>query len=366
MSQSDIDPTLITPSQMESESTAPAAPLSDIQQVRANVEWLAQELQNQKNLLTILSETISNSIETAFARVMTSNQPKPKLPSIATPNPYDGTSGKAQSFLNSINLYIEGRESEFPTGSSKIIFAISYMKEGKAKTWVDNKMKKDGGITGLYPTWPSFVAAFKEDFFDPLEEHNARIEIRKLRQGTGSVKDYILAFEQYEDKTGYSDLPLREAFEEGLHPSIQRKVYNLRPMPETLAQWKNEARLLYMQQEKLDSKTKSSNHHTENKKPTSPSQSSSSSKPVVSQTNTGTGTTFGGSGQPMDIDAARRKGNCFRCGKHGHLARFCPDKPPIHVRKLDITGLTREEFDRFLKQWKDANEEKKDDEKKDF
>ncbi|SJL01311.1 uncharacterized protein ARMOST_04631 [Armillaria ostoyae] len=36
-----------------------------------------------------------------------------------------------------------------------------------------------------------------------------------------------------------------------------------------------------------------------------------------------TSTTFGGRGQPMDIDTIK-SGNCFRCGQKGHISKNCP------------------------------------------
>ena len=43
---------------------------------------------------------------------------------------------------------------------------------------------------------------------------------------------------------------------------------------------------------------------------------------------TGTGTTYGGRGQPMDIGKSNdnfkdRKPKCFNCNKYGHMAKEC-------------------------------------------
>jgi hypothetical protein len=55
------------------------------------------------------------------------------------------------------------------------------------------------------------------------------------------------------------------------------------------------------------------------------------------------GQTFGGQGQPMDIDRQRRPGNsnCNRCGRPGHWARNCQSRT-----RLDGTPLAPQQVRR--------------------
>jgi hypothetical protein len=57
---------------------------------------------------------------------------------------------------------------------------------------------------------------------------------------------------------------------------------------------------------------------------------------------TGTGVMYMGQGQKMDVDQAKAKGLCFCCGKPGHIAQNCPDKPKFQVRAL-TAELSKEE-----------------------
>jgi hypothetical protein len=44
----------------------------------------------------------------------------------------------------------------------------------------------------------------------------------------------------------------------------------------------------------------------------------------------------------VELDVAKAKGLCFRCGKPGHMSRNCPDKGKFQVRSL-VNELTDEE-----------------------
>ncbi|PBK73229.1 hypothetical protein ARMSODRAFT_881030, partial [Armillaria solidipes] len=76
----------------------------------------------------------------------------------------------------------------------------------------------------------------------------------------------------------------------------------------------------------------------------------------LSNKKTGTGTTYGGQGKPMDIDAIRKEGKCFRCGQKGHLSKNCPlqlwNKKKEEVR----ASMTKPAMDSKIEEVKDAAE----------
>ena len=54
----------------------------------------------------------------------------------------------------------------------------------------------------------------------------------------------------------------------------------------------------------------------------------------VTTTQTSTGVTFGGQGQPMDIGQAKALGLCFNCHQKGHMNCNCPAKRKAMVWQM--------------------------------
>ena len=255
-----------------------------------------------------------------------------KLPPLAHPSVFNGSSDDAQSFLNSVQLYINGRSTEFLNEDNKIYFAVSYMKEGRAKAWIDNLLQT-GEIVHHFTTWPEFVKGFKREFFDPIDDQVARREIRLVRQGSGTVAEFITAFEKWQHKTKYDDLTLREIFEQGLIMPLRKSISTIQYQPNTLVEWKDAARKQYMQMTRFNESVKSVKYS----EPKPGVQGLNTVSPAVVEKKTSTGTVYGGNGQPMDIALFKKNGLCFNCGNWGHIGKECPHKKPIQTRQLDIS-----------------------------
>ncbi|PBK64637.1 hypothetical protein ARMSODRAFT_978890 [Armillaria solidipes] len=85
-------------------------------------------------------------------------------------------------------------------------------------------------------------------------------------------------------------------------------------------------------------------------------QSSRMPKPSATTTptkKTATGTVYGGQGQPMDIDAIK-SGDCFCCGKKGHISKNCPLQSWNKGKKQEVRASTTESTDSKIEEVKDA------------
>jgi hypothetical protein len=129
---------------------------------------------------------------------------KPSLPSEFNG---DRTSGKA--FLTSCRTYIrlcpESFEDDDPT---KIVWAMSYMKTGRAGRWATREFEyeaKHGNLRFL--DWPDFEEEFQKDFL-PLDAEAAAVntlETTTYFQGKRSVDDYLDQFKDLIEDSGYTD-----------------------------------------------------------------------------------------------------------------------------------------------------------------
>ena len=72
-----------------------------------------------------------------------------------------------------------------------------------------------------YPDWQSFKDAFKGQFETVDAVIDAKVAIRRLWQGKGTVATYASAFKQYASRTGYSDKDLRDRFYDHLADRIK-------------------------------------------------------------------------------------------------------------------------------------------------
>jgi hypothetical protein len=364
--QQDTSEVITSPPSLE-QLTATIAELSEIvSNLRGEIQSLNSKVEFLHNGMQALDLKTKHQSETIQALGGLK-----KFSHLSPPEPYDGSPDKAKSFLNSLREYFRAKAAEFADDDAKVTFAGSYMKLDKAKRWIDNLLDDDEKtLSDVFPTWDSFLTAFKNEFHDPLAATTAKHKLKSLKQGTGTVQEYITAFETYSRQSGYDDQILMEHFETGLTAELQQRMYTLQKMPTTLKGWKLEARKLDEQDQVLKAKQSSqssfeqkksanafnnSNFSVAKPNPFKPKPNPFQKPSTTPQTKTASGTIFGGSGQPMDLDAAKRAGLCYGCGTKGHMIADCPKKPPIQIRQVDVSSYSKEQMEALLKQWQDVH-----------
>jgi len=303
---------------MENQTPNPTPTLEELQQQIAALQQI---------ISTLSLQTAPNPNPNTTPTPLTSLK-------ICTPEPFDGTTSKADAFVSELALYFNGKGVQ--DDHSKVIFALSYMKGGTAGPWAKLKVK-EFSQAGVTQDWNSFLEDFKASFGDPDPAGTARHKMDQLKQGAHTIEEYVASFREIADDTGYNDPALVEKFERGLNQSLVDKIYALPEMPKTLKDWIQWSTRLDRQWRQREARKKtfgiSSNKPAASLQKTSnaftpvtpPKPSQPFRQPDV---------------VPMEVDSGWKMVKpkvCFRCKKPGHFARNCTS--PVNIGSMDFDHL---------------------------
>ena len=281
---------------------------------------------------------------------------KVRLPKFVTPQTFDGTMKDTKSFVSSIILYIKGRQPEFRTMESKIMFALSFMQGGKAQFWRNEAINQIVAGQRPFDSFEDFIAKLESQFGDPNPKATAVGKLKTMRQGSSSADEFILQFKSEASQTDLGEAALIEYLKAGLNPSLFKSIYRLPVMPTTLDEWYSWAFKLDWQyrQEQAESKLlhphsthtgskfgKLSGRSTEKRSyPASEMKAQPLATAVTLPVQPHQNLSQHAS-DAMDVDRAGRCPplKCFNCGKIGHTARNCKEK-----RQIREVGKEEEHF----------------------
>jgi hypothetical protein len=153
--------------------------------------------------------------------------PKPSLPT-----DFDGDRTKGRSFLNSVKWYMRSRGNEFRDDAHRVAWTLSFMKGGRALTFI-NQVTRHTEIEGTLPydSWSTFWKEL-EDRFLPLDEGEEAmntLETEKYFQGKRTVDDYCDQFQDLVDHVGYGGgKQVVMKFRKGLETTIADAVATMK------------------------------------------------------------------------------------------------------------------------------------------
>ncbi|PBK64750.1 hypothetical protein ARMSODRAFT_978977 [Armillaria solidipes] len=255
------------------------------------------------------------------------------------PKEFVGVHDDIERFFGDCMMYFEAHASYFILPSHMIPFATSLRRNCKGVYW-STSMLDLTPARFRYPTWEEFVTSIVERFSDPAVMEVHKKKMFELRMGNGAATTYFQELEVEVTKAGRRhDTGERGLMVKAVHIGVPQSYTNSiasigRDIPGSYDEWK--ARILVMYEERQ--KNWAFNQAMGISKPTSsgPPRDATTGKWHSVQT-----TTYKGAGEPMDIGQMQAKGLCFRCHKHGHLSKDCPEKRQYKdVRSLVLSVET--------------------------
>jgi len=296
--------------------------------------------------MTRLSQPILKS-ETP-AEVTPTLTPKSRTVRPATPPDFNGDRAKGLAFLNSCQTYLRLCPKEFPDEQTKIVWAMSYMKTGRAQKWTARvfrwEQQPENTDQTRFLDWYDFCDEFKKEF---TPAHSDALAINCLESAAYYQKgrpldDYIDEFQDLIADSGYSDpKTVVVKFRRGLSAQIQNAVATMasgRPSDASPDEWYNMARTV--DQNRAANEAFTSAHRT----PVPPLRPSGTPliRPTPPLTRFGSTRTLPTPGNPAPLSPAATP-NCFRCKLPGHFGRDCPTN-------FDVRMLTTEELEEILQE----------------
>ena len=170
----------------------------------------------------------------------------------SVPTDFDGDHSKGIAFLNSCQTYIRLCPEDFADEQTKIIWAMSYMKSGRAQKWTAHifrwEQQPENSGANKFFDWEDFCNEFRKEFTPAHSDALAinRLESAAYYQKNRPLDDYIDEFQDLVTESGYSDpKTIVVKFRRGLNPQIQNAVATMssgRPSDANPDEWYNMAR----------------------------------------------------------------------------------------------------------------------------
>jgi len=172
-----------------------------------------------QDVLTRLGPVPTRDVQDPLPTHSARHSPVPSIPTSSAsrkkvslkpsfPPKFSGDRASRKAFLTSCRTYIRLCPKALEDNSTKIIWAMSYMKSRRANCWATREFEQEAKTSRLrFLDWLDFEDEFQKDFM-PLDAEAAAINVLKTTayfQGKWSVDDYLDQFHNLIYDSGYTD-----------------------------------------------------------------------------------------------------------------------------------------------------------------
>lgn len=325
--------------------------LKSLEDKRADIRDLQEDLEEERKeyaaAKAVFSREARTIAEAAVATVLGLQPAAPTQPSrpksyIPLPSPFLGQGYR--DFKRAIDVYLHANRAEITKDEDKIYTVLNLMQGDLAAGWATNYIeeRRVRGIISIQDTWEEFSGFLEKSFGDSYEEAHAIDRLSKIRQGARTAEEFFREVDVLRRQAQYTtpefEKTMIRRLELAVNQHVLNKVLSMPNIPKTYEEWKkhaitfDEAHRHYEEVMKERQPARPATPFARRADTPPPNRRAPPPPPPPrNDRRDATGTTFGGIGQPMDvsIDRARRNGQCFGCGKTGHLVANCPDKKTV-------------------------------------
>lgn len=287
----------------------PTVPLPVQPPVQPPVQLLAQLQAPQQPLLELIQlQQPPLPVTLGFFPILL---PAPALVSVFKPRMtthFNGNSGEIASFQVSMEQFLNRWGYQF-ADEVEIIKYISVQPDGAASQWYVNLYRSV--VPELYSLTDIF-RSMEIQFGEPALTENARTDLKNLKQGSMSVKEYSAKFCAITTNLqGWPESLLVDYYQDGLNVELVCKAINY-SNPQPLVDWIQAA----SEMEARNHLMKSVKQHRSPPQPHKTIVEKGQSRPKP----------------PADLKREQRfkAGHCLTCGGSGHFAASCPS----HILQL--------------------------------